>query len=79
MMIVIMQPGASVAQIGAVLRACQERELRPVPSHGTERTVIGAFRAAIVALRKSWPPAARKTWWARAEWLSIVIGAKDSS
>jgi len=45
MMIVIMQPDATVAQIGAVLRACQERDLRPVPNHGTERTVIGVIHA----------------------------------
>jgi 3-deoxy-7-phosphoheptulonate synthase len=45
MMIVIMQTGATVAQIGAVLRACQDRDLRPVPNHGTERTVIGVIHA----------------------------------
>jgi 3-deoxy-7-phosphoheptulonate synthase len=45
MMIVTMRPGASVAEIGAVLRACQERELRAVPSHGTQQTIIGVVTA----------------------------------
>ena len=45
MMIVLMKPGATVAQIGAVLRTCQERDLRPVPSHGSQRTAIGVIHA----------------------------------
>jgi len=56
-MIVSMKPGASVAEIGAVLRACQAQGLRPVPSHGEQRTVVGVLgadqatdRAALAAL-----------------------------
>jgi 3-deoxy-7-phosphoheptulonate synthase len=45
MMIVTMIPGASVAEIGAVLRACQRQGLRPVPNHGEQRTVIGVLGA----------------------------------
>jgi 3-deoxy-7-phosphoheptulonate synthase len=45
MMIVTMRPGASVAEIGAVLRACEGRDLKAVPSHGSHRTVIGVVTA----------------------------------
>lgn len=45
MMIVLMRPGATVAEIGSVLRACQDRGLRPVPNHGGSRTVIGVVHA----------------------------------
>lgn len=45
MMIVLMTPGARVSAIGAVIRVCQGRGLRPVPSHGSQRTVIGIIDA----------------------------------
>ncbi len=45
MMIVTMKTGATVAEIGAVLRACQERGLRPVPNHGQQGAVIGVLGA----------------------------------
>jgi 3-deoxy-7-phosphoheptulonate synthase len=45
MMIVTMRPGASVAEIGAVIRICQARDLIAVPSHGAHRTIIGVVTA----------------------------------
>jgi len=45
MMIVLMKPGASVAEIGAVLRCCRERGLKAVPSHGAGRTSVGVVSA----------------------------------
>jgi 3-deoxy-7-phosphoheptulonate synthase len=45
MMLVLMRRGALVAEIGAVIRACKGRGLRPVPSHGTTRTAIGIVDA----------------------------------
>lgn len=45
MMIVTMRPGATVAEIGAVIRTCQSRDLIAVPSHGEHRTIIGVVTA----------------------------------
>jgi len=45
MMIVTMRPGASVAEIGAVLRTCQDVGLRAVPNHGEQGAIIGVVTA----------------------------------
>ena len=45
MMIVLMKPGATVVEIGAVLRVCRERELKAVPSHGPGRNSVGIIHA----------------------------------
>jgi len=45
MMIVLMNPEATVADIGAVLRLCRERNLRAVPSHGPGRNSVGVINA----------------------------------
>lgn len=46
MMIVTMQRGAAVAEIGAVLRTCQAMGLRAVPSHGEQHAIIGVVTAS---------------------------------
>ncbi len=40
-MIVVMEPGAAVAQISSVIRRVEEMGLKPLPSHGATQTVIG--------------------------------------
>lgn len=45
MMIVLMKPDATVADLGAVLRRCRERDLKAVPSHGNGRKSVGIIHA----------------------------------
>ncbi len=44
-MIIVMQEKATLEQLSGVIRALEERGLRPRPSHGTRRTVIGVMEA----------------------------------
>ena len=45
MMIVLMKPEATVAELSAVLRHCRDMGLKAVPSHGTGRNSVGVINA----------------------------------
>ncbi len=45
MMMVVMNEGASVAEIGSVIREIEQRGLTPRPSHGAKQTIVGVIGA----------------------------------
>jgi len=44
-MIVVMEEGATVAELAQVIRILEERGFKPRPNHGAQRTVIGIMEA----------------------------------